>query len=50
MDATTTIEVVLSDPSQNFWIDRVFSYGDIFIGGALVVIIALLGWQIFNSY
>lgn len=50
MDASSTIEVVLSDSTKNFWIDRVFTYGDIFIGGALVVIIALIAWRNFNSY
>lgn len=49
MEATTTVEVILPDPSQNFYIDKIFSYGDIVIGMLLMLLIAIEIWKVYNK-
>jgi len=49
MDATTTIEMEMSDPSQNFFIDPHFSYGEITQIFILLTIAGLLIWAILKK-
>jgi len=46
MDATTTIEVQLSDPAHNFFIDRSYTYGEITICFLLILIVGLRFWEL----
>ena len=44
MDATTTIEVELSNPNNNFFIEKQYSYGEITICFLLITVLAVQFW------
>lgn len=46
MDATTTIEIELSDPAHNFFIKREYTYGEITICFLLLAILGLKFWEL----
>jgi hypothetical protein len=46
MDASTTIEIELSDPTQNFYIKKQYTYGEISICIFLILIIGLKVWDL----
>lgn len=46
MDATTTIEVELSNPANNFFIKKQYSYGEITICFLLILIFGVKLWDI----
>jgi hypothetical protein len=46
MDATTTIEIEMTDPANNFFIDRVYTYGDITQILLLITIAGLMFWNL----
>ena len=49
MDATTTIEIETTNPANNFYIDKVYSYGDIVIISLLIVLVGLIFWKIIDD-
>jgi hypothetical protein len=44
MGATTTIEVEMTDPAQNFLIKPVYTYGDIGIIFCLLTLTGVVAW------
>jgi hypothetical protein len=46
MDATTTIEIDLSDPANAFYIKKVYTYGEITICFLLILLVGLKFWEL----
>jgi hypothetical protein len=46
MDASTTMEVVLSDTNNNFYIKKQYTYGEITICFLLIAILSLKFWEL----
>jgi hypothetical protein len=44
MDASTTLEIELSDPAHNFFIKKEYSYGEITICFLLLAILGVQFW------
>lgn len=49
MDATTTFEMEFDDPTQNFFIDPHFSYGEITQIFILLTILGVIIWAILKD-
>lgn len=49
MDATSTIEFEMPDSSQNFFIEKSFSYGDISQIFVELTILGLIAWVIIKK-
>lgn len=49
MDATTTIEVEMSNPSQNFFLVKKYSYGEITICFLLLTILGVIFWKVLKD-
>ena len=50
MDASTTIQIEMTDPNNNFYIDRTYSFGDVTICFILMGIFAIMISNFIHSF
>jgi hypothetical protein len=50
MDASTTLEIQATNPDNNFFIDKLYTFGDITITILLIIIIAILFFGELRKY